>query len=113
MKLLLRHGAEVNARTEGGATALHRAAYQGHVGVVQTLLQAGADPAIQECCWEPLGTNYIEMDLVLQDDQGKTSAHKALEKKAEKGKEILELILLKHPKCGEILDHKGKSPTDS
>ena len=55
----------------------------------------------------------IEMDLVLQDDQGKTSAHKALEKKAEKGKEILELILLKHPKCGEILDHKGKSPTDS
>ena len=55
----------------------------------------------------------IEMDLVLQDDQGKTSAHKALEKKAEKGKEILELILLKHPKCGEILDHKGKSPKDS
>ena len=55
----------------------------------------------------------IEMDLVLQDDQGKTSAHKALEKKAEKGKEILELILQKHPKCGEILDHKGKSPKDS
>ena len=50
--------------------------------------------------------------ISLQDDQGRTSAHKALEKKTEKGNEILELILRRHPKCGEILDHKGKGPTD-
>ena len=55
----------------------------------------------------------IELDIILQDDQGKTSAHKALEKKTDKGEEILQLILQKHPKCGEILDHKGKSPSDS
>ena len=103
----------MNARTEGGATALHRAAYQGHIEVVRILLEAGGDPSIQE--WSKdylLSFTITELYLLLQDDQGKTSAHKALEKKTEKGEEILQLILQKHPKCAEILDHKGKSPTD-
>lgn len=46
-QLLLNHGADVNATTGGGATPLHRAAYQGHKEVVETLLDAGARPDMQ------------------------------------------------------------------
>ena len=59
-----------------------------------------------------ISRTVIELFIILQDDQGRTSAHKALEKKTEKGEEIFELIIRKHPKCEEILDNKGKRPTD-
>lgn len=44
-RLLLQRGAHCNARTPGGATALHRACYCGHVAVARLLLAHGADPA--------------------------------------------------------------------
>ena len=47
-----------------------------------------------------------------QDDQGRTAAHKALEKDAAKGKEVLDIILDKHPSCAKVKDNKGKLPTD-
>ncbi len=43
VQYLLRHKAAVNATGEGGRTALHQAASAGHVGIVQTLVDAGAD----------------------------------------------------------------------
>ena len=46
-QLLLSYGADVNATTAGGATPLHRAAYQNHRGVVEKLLAAGAKPQMQ------------------------------------------------------------------
>ena len=49
-----------------------------------------------------------------QDDQERTAAHKALEKNGNNnnGKEVLDMILDKHPNCGKVTDHKGKLPTD-
>ena len=47
-----------------------------------------------------------------QDDQGRTAAHKALEKDSDKGKEVLDIILDKHPSCAKVKDNKGKLPTD-
>lgn len=46
-ELLLDHGADVDARTHGGFTALMEAAQNGDLGVVQLLLARGADPALE------------------------------------------------------------------
>lgn len=47
--MLLQYGANVNARTRcGRATALHRAATQGHDRVVESLLKYGADADLMD-----------------------------------------------------------------
>ncbi len=45
--LLLRSGADVNARRRDGLTALHTAGYRGNLDVIRRLLKAGADPTIR------------------------------------------------------------------
>jgi ankyrin repeat protein len=44
-ELLLRHGADANARQEGGNTPLHEAAFHGEAALARLLLAYGADPA--------------------------------------------------------------------
>jgi ankyrin repeat protein len=44
VKLLILNGANVNGRRRDGLTALHSAAYRGHLRVIETLLARGADP---------------------------------------------------------------------
>ncbi|XP_069104926.1 LOW QUALITY PROTEIN: ankyrin repeat domain-containing protein 39-like [Argopecten irradians] len=62
-ELLLRHGADANSATKTGrVTPLHRAAYCGHEGIVSLLLSKGADSLIQ-------------------DVDGKTALHKAVEER--------------------------------
>lgn len=46
-RLLLEHGADVNARQTGGITALQSAAHRGNVELVQLLLDQGADPSLR------------------------------------------------------------------
>lgn len=46
--LLLKHKAKVDARDRRGRTALHEAAFAGHLDVVGTLLAAGADTGIRD-----------------------------------------------------------------
>ncbi len=45
VQLLLKQKAKVDARDAQGRSALHEAAYAGHVEIVEALLAAGADPA--------------------------------------------------------------------
>jgi len=47
VRLLLDAGAEVNGRRRDGLTALHSAAYRGHLRVMRYLLEHGADAAIR------------------------------------------------------------------
>jgi ankyrin repeat protein len=47
VNLLVSSGADVNARRRDGLTALHSAAYRGHLKVIETLLASGADPIIR------------------------------------------------------------------
>ena len=44
VRLLLMHGADANARQQGGWTALHAAALHGDVAIVRLLLARGASP---------------------------------------------------------------------
>ncbi len=44
--LLLDHGADVNARQQGGFTPLHAAAQNGQIDMLDLLLERGADPAL-------------------------------------------------------------------
>ena len=46
--LLLKHKAKVDARDRRGRTALHEAAFAGHVDIAATLLAAHADPSIRD-----------------------------------------------------------------
>jgi ankyrin repeat protein len=44
--LLIERGADVNARQQGGWTALHEAAHRGDLELTEALLAAGADPRL-------------------------------------------------------------------
>jgi ankyrin repeat protein len=48
-KLLIAHGADVNATATAGRTALHIAAYRGNLAVAKQLLDAGADINAANC----------------------------------------------------------------
>jgi len=69
VKLVLRAGADPNARQMMGYTALHAAAARDNVEMVKDLLDAGADPS-------------------LTNDEGKTAADKA-------GPAVAELLRLR------------------
>jgi len=47
VELLVEHGADVNGRRRDGMTALHTAAWRGHLRVIERLAAAGADPTIR------------------------------------------------------------------
>jgi ankyrin repeat protein len=47
VRLLIAHRVNVNGRRRDGLTALHGAAYRGHVRVIALLLENGADPSIR------------------------------------------------------------------
>jgi len=46
-KVLMAHGAEIDARMSEGATALHEAAMNGDAVSIRMLLDAGADPSLK------------------------------------------------------------------
>lgn len=48
VELLLKHGADPNARDKDGRTPLHYVAFNGHVEIVKVLLEHGADPRIAD-----------------------------------------------------------------
>ncbi len=45
---LIANGAELNAPQKGGQTALHHAVARGSKAIVETLIQAGADPMLKD-----------------------------------------------------------------
>jgi hypothetical protein len=60
-RLLLRNGAEVNAKSHGGSTPLHLAAWNGHIDILHLLVENGAN-------------------LEAQDDDGTRALHDAAER---------------------------------
>jgi ankyrin repeat protein len=61
MRILVDHGAQVNARTRTGETPLHFAAYWGHLNIVNFLL------------------DMEELDTTARDSRGRTAADLAFD----------------------------------
>ncbi|PWU01687.1 MAG: hypothetical protein C5B51_22365 [Terriglobia bacterium] len=70
VRLLLARGANVNGRRRDGLTALHSAAYRGHLLVISCLLGHGADPSIRGSQGPHDGQTAKDMAL----SQGQTEA---------------------------------------
>jgi cytohesin len=76
VELLLARGANVNAQRRDGMTALHAAAYRGHLQVIEALLKAGADPSIRAHADSGAHAGESPLDTALA--QGQAAAADAL-----------------------------------
>jgi ankyrin repeat protein len=76
VELLLAHGANVNAQRRDGMTALHAAAYRGHLQVIEMLLQAGANPDIRAHADSAAHSGESPLDTALA--QGQAAAAEVL-----------------------------------
>jgi ankyrin repeat protein len=68
--LLIERGAQVNARRRDGMTALHSAAFRGHLRVIRRLLEGGADPTIRADAGPHAGQSPADTAVA----QGQTAA---------------------------------------
>jgi ankyrin repeat protein len=74
--LLVANGANVNLQRRDGMTALHAAAYRGHVNVIRALLAAGAKRDIRAHADSGAHSDETPLDTALS--QGQTAAAEAL-----------------------------------
>jgi ankyrin repeat protein len=72
VNLLLDRGADVDAQRRDGMTALHTAAYRGHLRVIRRLLERGANPTIR--AREAAGPHAGQTPADTADAQGQTAA---------------------------------------
>ena len=76
VELLVAHRANVNAQRRDGMTALHAAAYRGHLRVIEALLRAGANPNIRGHADSGAHSGESPLDTALAQSQ--TAAAEAL-----------------------------------
>lgn len=94
-RLLLRHGAEVDAQTRGGGvTPLQRAAMRGRVDVVRLFVETG------------------RANVRLQDVDGKTALHRAVEGGGVGSLPVVEYLLGKDRSLTDIKDNHEQTPAD-
>ena len=84
--LLIKHGADINARNRYGETALHLAARFCHLEVVQMLLKHGIE----------IDARSKGRSASIQPDSGFNTGWTALHEAAEQGDGDIVLVLLKH-----------------
>ncbi|MBK9584408.1 MAG: ankyrin repeat domain-containing protein [Alphaproteobacteria bacterium] len=73
IKILVDHGANINAKGEYDYTALHHAAEQGHADAVKALMEKGADPNLTDVN----GCTPLEIALLL-DKNDQTGEYKKI-----------------------------------
>jgi len=120
VRVLLEHGADVEAQNEDKLTPLHRASRSGRGEVVRVLLEQGADGAafdrnrMTPLHWASFG-GYVEVTRILlerskdaaaKDKNGWTPLHWA----AFEGRVEIVRILLKHGVDATVRDKAGRTP---
>jgi outer membrane protein assembly factor BamB len=109
VKEVLEKGADVNARTSYGATALWFAAYKGRVGVAKLLLEHKANPDLGDRVWglSPLqmAVSFGHLELITPLLEAKARGADALlvTAAARGDPKLLEAILAKHKPAPEAL----------
>ena len=78
VEMLIGRGANVNGRRRDGLTALHGAAYRGHLRVIGALLKNGADPTIQG--YEGSGPHAAQTAFDMAMAQGQLEAATLLQR---------------------------------
>nr|XP_040018208.1 ankyrin repeat domain-containing protein 27 [Gasterosteus aculeatus aculeatus] len=120
--LLIRHGANVNARTNHSATPLHLASQNSHVQVVRFLLECNAKlnkkdhygntPLIQAClCGSPeTASTLLQSDALVNaaNRQGNTALHEAVRGGHQ---ELVELLLRGGASAG-LRNKRQRTPLD-
>ncbi|KAM8892454.1 ankyrin repeat domain-containing protein 27 [Spinachia spinachia] len=120
--LLIRHGANVNARTNQSATPLHLASQSSHVQVVRFLLECNAKlnkkdhygntPLIQAClCRSPeAASTLLQSDALVNaaNQQGNTALHEAVRAGHQ---ELVELLLRGGASAG-LRNKRHRTPLD-
>lgn len=122
VQMLLRdRKVDVSARTSEGATALHNAAIEGHVGIVSMLLHAGAiinardkdgDTALHLAVFHPPKLDVVRLLIEAGADVNAEANDKSTPwaMAATAGHEHIQRLLEEHGAEGGVLAH---SPTDS
>lgn len=101
VRALLHAGAEVNARSANGATALHWAAGAGNLDAVAVLLECGADP---------LATTYTWRRQVFGRGSGQTPLHWAAESDCVGA---VEALTRANPLTAVAQDERGRTARDA
>lgn len=122
VSLLIRHGANVNARTNQSATPLHLASQNSHIQVVRFLLECNAKlnkkdhygntPLIQACLRGNLetATTLLESNALVNvtNNQGNTALHEAV----RGGHQALVELLLKSGASPGLRNKRQRTPLD-
>lgn len=130
VRLIIEHGADVNAAASNGCTALHRAAEANRVGVIHLLAEAGADLDAGDS--KPLhyaagfGFMYdiVSPEAVLallnvgaevnaQTRYGETALHKAASRAGQHGSAEAVKLLLRWGADETIVSARGKTAADN
>ncbi|XP_056907954.1 ankyrin repeat domain-containing protein 27 isoform X4 [Takifugu flavidus] len=120
--LLIRHGANINARTSQSATPLHLASQNSHIQVVRLLLECNAKlnkkdnfgntPLIHACLCGNLETvtRLLESNALVNvaNLQGNTALHEA----ARRGHQVLVELLLRGGASPSLSNKSQKTPLD-
>ena len=119
-RILIAHGAEVNAKAMKGWSALMIAALKGHQPMVELLVENGANPNLQDMHgWTPLMRATEKGDVALtryllqietvnvnaQSELGTTALHVA----AAQGQAEIAQLLLEHAADRDLRDKAGNT----